>query len=78
MGFFGIITKALLIEYVSDVWIITLSGVIGLGLNSFLPLAAQGFIEKLFPCFELVLITAMMQFANVSIAVRRASSSAFS
>ncbi|CAD8144662.1 unnamed protein product [Paramecium octaurelia] len=65
IGVFGILIKSLIINYVSDIVIVILSGIIGLGLNSFLPLALQCYIEKLFPSFELVLTTIIMQMSNV-------------
>jgi len=65
IGVAGILIKALIINYVNDTVIVVLSGIIGFGLNSFLPLALQCYIEKLFPSFELVLTTAIMQMSNV-------------
>ncbi|CAD8061430.1 unnamed protein product [Paramecium sonneborni] len=65
IGMVGILIKALLIDYVNDTWIIIFSGAIGFGLNSFLPLAIQCYVEKMFPCFELVLTTVMMQVSNL-------------
>ncbi|CAK58424.1 unnamed protein product (macronuclear) [Paramecium tetraurelia] len=65
IGVFGILIKSLIINYVSDIVIVILSGIIGLGLNSFLPLALQCYIEKLFPSFELVLTTIIMQMSNL-------------
>ena len=67
IGVFGILIKAIIINYVNDTVIVILSGIIGFGLNSFLPLALQCYIEKLFPSFELVLTTAIMQMSNVNI-----------
>ncbi|CAD8144557.1 unnamed protein product [Paramecium pentaurelia] len=65
IGVLGIMIKALIINYVNDIVIVILTGIIGLGLNSFLPLALQCYIEKLFPSFELVLTTIIMQMSNV-------------
>ncbi|CAD8053475.1 unnamed protein product [Paramecium sonneborni] len=65
IGVLGILIKALVINYVDDTAIVVLSGIIGFGLNSFLPLAMQCYIEKLFPSFELVLTTAIMQMSNL-------------
>ncbi|CAD8132917.1 unnamed protein product [Paramecium octaurelia] len=65
IGVAGILIKALIINYVNDTVIVVLSGIIGFGLNSFLPLALQCYIEKLFPSFELVLTTAIMQMSNL-------------
>lgn len=39
IGVLGIMIKALIINYVNDIVIVILTGIIGLGLNSFLPLA---------------------------------------
>jgi FLVCR family feline leukemia virus subgroup C receptor-related protein len=56
----AILIKALIINYVNDKVIVALTAIIGFGLNSFLPLCLQSFIEKLYPSFELVLTTAIM------------------
>lgn len=39
MAVFGILIKAIIINYVGDTVIIILTAIIGLGLNAFLPLA---------------------------------------
>ncbi|KAM3143426.1 hypothetical protein pb186bvf_004487 [Paramecium bursaria] len=66
LGFIGMIVKLLIIKNVSDQVIIILSGVIGLGLNAFVPICIQSFIEKQFPSFELAIVTAMMQMSNLA------------
>lgn len=38
---------------------------IGIGLNSYFPIAVQSYVESLYPSFELVLITAMIIASNM-------------
>lgn len=59
-GYVSIFVHVLLIDLVSDLWIIIFSGLIGFGLNSFQPIAIQSLVEKTYPIFELVLISALM------------------
>jgi FLVCR family feline leukemia virus subgroup C receptor-related protein len=65
IGLAALVIQAITISY-NNIYIIGLtSAFIGVGLNSYFPLALQSYVECLYPSFELVLITALMVAANL-------------
>ncbi|CAK78897.1 unnamed protein product (macronuclear) [Paramecium tetraurelia] len=65
IGMITLILEAFIIEYLGFWMLLFVNFAMGVGLNSFYPIAIQAYVEKLYPATELVLVTGLLCLANM-------------
>ncbi|CAD8045748.1 unnamed protein product [Paramecium sonneborni] len=65
IGMIALILEAFILEYLQFWMLNFINFAMGVGLNSFYPIAIQSYIEKLYPAQELVLVTGLLCLANM-------------